>query len=347
MQLKPQFADDAEVLNSLAERCGGRPLCRGRGGSGQGTRDRTGRPTHGVKQCAEGAFGAVPRRPAGARSSRSTAPMTWLRTRPNLHSDWAYFAGICLFAVLLRLPLQPSHSSATTGATPTLSSAWIQGDIPYHDSLEQSPGCISPTRWSSASSARVPRQFIGECNSTRSAPLPLYSCWAGGCPAAGGLAAAAFAAFDDDRPKCPRQCRHSRRVHDPAATAAMLASCCAVERTSLSWAFLTGVLAGLALIFQQVALSNVVFGPVRHLDVAAPTARGPDPAARTADGPRTCGRLLRPARGLGSIFEGLHRPQLGVRERDSRGAACGRVDGALGRLALLLARSCSSPLFRW
>jgi tetratricopeptide (TPR) repeat protein len=42
-------------------------------------------------------------------------------------------------------------------------------------------------------------------------------------------------------------------------TAAMLASCYAVERESLAWVLVTGVCAGLALVFKQVALPNVVF----------------------------------------------------------------------------------------
>ena len=101
---------------------------------------------------------------------------------------------------------------------------------------------------------------------------------------AAGLAAAAFAAFMTTAPGVWGNAANTELFMILPLTAAMLATCRAVERDSLPWAVATGALAAAALLFKQMAVTNLVF-----------YAALSSPGRRAAAG---CGRDAAPRHGV-------------------------------------------------
>ena len=69
--------------------------------------------------------------------------MTKVGARAVTRSDWACFAGICLFALLLRLPIAAIPLERDEGEYAYIAQRWMHGDVPYRDAFNQKlPGAF-------------------------------------------------------------------------------------------------------------------------------------------------------------------------------------------------------------
>jgi 4-amino-4-deoxy-L-arabinose transferase-like glycosyltransferase len=180
---------------------------------------------------------------------------------PRARVDWAGFAAVCAFALLLRVPVANMPLERDEGEYAYIAQQWLQGALPYRDSFDQKPPGV-----------HIVYVLIESLGGTTPAAIhwtaQLYSLGTLAVvfvlgrrlasPAA-GVAAAAFTAFMTIDPSVLGSAANTETFMLLPLTAALLASCYAVERASLGWAFAAGALGGAAMLFKQVALSNVGF----------------------------------------------------------------------------------------
>ena len=209
-------------------------------------------------------------------------------TRPPLTTDvpalsrwqleWACFAAIALCALLLRMPLAGIPLDRDEGGYAYIAQAWTHGGMPYDDAFERQPPGIY------AMYALIQRA-LGTTPSAIHWGLQLYTLGTLALifllarrlsSSTAGLAAAAFAAFMTTAPSVLGNAATVEVFLILPLTAVILAAYHAAARQSLTWAFFTGVLAGVGVIFTLTALSTVVFSlifviwQVRRRWLAAP-----------------------------------------------------------------------------
>jgi hypothetical protein len=188
-------------------------------------------------------------------------------TRPRRRSDWACFAGICLFALCLRIPIAAIPLERDEGEYAYIAQRWLQGDLPYRDSFDQKPPGVHAMYVLIESICGTTPAAIhwGTQLYTLGTLAVLFALGRRLASPAVGLAAAAFAAFMTTDPSVLGNAANTEVFMLLPLTAAMLASVYATERASMAWAFGTGVFAAAAVLCKPVALSNMVF----HLLVVA------------------------------------------------------------------------------
>lgn len=180
---------------------------------------------------------------------------------PSFRADWACFAGICVLALLLRLSVAGIPLERDEGEYAYTAQRWMQGEIPYRDSFDQKPPGIF------AAYALI-EHFVGVSPAAIHWGAQLYTLATLALlfilgrqlsSAATGLAAAAFAAFMTTAPGVWGNAANTELFMILPLTAAMLAACRAADRQSPPWALATGALAAMALLFKQMAVTNLVF----------------------------------------------------------------------------------------
>jgi len=180
---------------------------------------------------------------------------------PVARAEWAGLAAICIVALLLRLPVVSLPLERDEGEYAYTAQRWMQGDLPYRDSFDQKFPAIF------VAYALIER-LVGTSPAALHWGAQLYTLGTLGLlfllgrqlsSSAGGLAAAAFAAFMTTSPGPWGNAANTELFMILPLTAAMLAACRAVEYESPLWAFATGALAAAALLFKQMAITDAVF----------------------------------------------------------------------------------------
>lgn len=176
-------------------------------------------------------------------------------------SGWVWFAAVCAFALLLRLPVADMPLERDEGEYAYIGQQWLHGALPYRDSFDQKPPGVhfvyaaietvagtapAAIHWATQIYSLATLAVIFVLGRYLSTPF-------------GGVAAAAFAAFMSADPSVLGNAANTEVFMLLPLTAAMLAACYAAETDSLVWALATGVCAGTALLFKQVAIFNVLF----------------------------------------------------------------------------------------
>jgi 4-amino-4-deoxy-L-arabinose transferase-like glycosyltransferase len=181
--------------------------------------------------------------------------------RLRWRSDWICFGGICLFALCLRFPIAAIPLERDEGEYAYIAQRWLQGDLPYRDSFDQKPPGVHVMYVLIESLCGTTPAAIhwGAQIYTLGTLAVLFLLGRRLASPAAGLAAAAFAAFMTTDPSVLGNAANTEVFMLLPLTAAMLASWYAVERASLAWAFGAGAFAAAAVLFKQVALSNLVF----------------------------------------------------------------------------------------
>ena len=239
--------------------------------------------------------------------------MTLFNAAQRQRAAWAYFAGICLFAVCLRIPIAPMPLDRDEGAYAYVAQRWAHGDIPYRDSFDtQPPGVFAIYALIERGIGTGPAAIHWGMQLYTLATLALIFVLGRRLSnAAGGLAAAAFAAFMTTDPSVFGNAATPEVFMILPLTAAMLAACYAVERQSLAWAFVTGVCAGSGIDFQAGGVEQRgVLRRLGDLAVTAPAAGRPGAAARHPGDAGAGDRRHRAARRLGRIRRHRPRPRL-------------------------------------
>lgn len=185
-----------------------------------------------------------------------TRPAT--RTR---RTDWAWFAGVCLFAILLRIPIAAIPLERDEGEYAYIAQRWMQGDLPYRDAFNQKlPGAFVAYAVIERVFGTTPSAIHwGTHIYTLGTLALLFVLGRRLSSTAGGLAASAFAAVMIADASVLGNAANTEVFMLLPLTGAMLAACLAVERDALGWAFGAGVLSAAALLCKQVALPNVAF----------------------------------------------------------------------------------------
>ena len=92
------------------------------------------------------------------------------RWRP---ADWAGFAAVCLFALLLRVPVAAMPLERDEGEYAYIAQQWLQGGLPYRDSFDQKPpGVHLMYVLIEALGGTTPAAIHWACRSTRWARSP-------------------------------------------------------------------------------------------------------------------------------------------------------------------------------
>src|SRR5438067_231458 len=118
-------------------------------------------------------------------------------TRPSRHAEWLGFAAVCLFALLVRIPIAAMPLERDEGEYAYIAQRWLQGEIPYRDSFDQKPPAVHFTYL-------LIERFVGTTPAaihwsaqayTLATLLLLFLLGRRLSSPAGGVAAAAFAAL--------------------------------------------------------------------------------------------------------------------------------------------------------
>ena len=186
--------------------------------------------------------------------------MTRSRGYP-LAAGWAWFAAICVLALLLRAPIATIPLERDEGEYAYTAQRWLQGDLPYRDAFDQKPpgifvvyALIEQVGGGGPTALHWGAQFY-----TLGTLAVLWLLGRRMSSAASGLAAAAFAAFMTTAPGVWGNAANTELFMLLPLTAALLAADRAVERDAPRWALATGACAALALLFKQMAITTVVF----------------------------------------------------------------------------------------
>ena len=176
-------------------------------------------------------------------------------------ADWACVAAICLLALLLRFPVASLPLERDEGEYAYTAQRWMQGDLPYRDRFDQKPPAIFVAYALIQRVVGVGPAAIhwGAQLYTLGTLALLFVLGRQLSSAAAGLAAAAFGAFMTTAPGVWGNAANTELFMLLPLTAAMLAACRAVDLESPLWALATGALAAAALLFKQMAITNLVF----------------------------------------------------------------------------------------
>jgi len=176
-------------------------------------------------------------------------------------SGWAWFAGVCLFAILLRIPIAAIPLERDEGEYAYIAQRWMHGDLPYRDAFNQKlPGSFVAYAVIERVFGTTPSAIHWAAQIYTLGTLTLLFVLGRRLSStAGGLAASTFAAVMTADAAVFGNAANTEIFMLLPLTAAMLASCYTIEQDSLGWAFGTGVLSAAALLCKQVALPNVVF----------------------------------------------------------------------------------------
>lgn len=176
-------------------------------------------------------------------------------------TTWLFLLAIFAIAAALRVPIANIPLERDEGEYAYIAQRWLDGAIPYQDAFDQKPpgvfvvyaltlltlgGTPAAIHWAATI------YTFGTLTLIFFLGRRLFS------PAA-GFAAAAFAAFLISDRGVLGQAANTETFMILPLTAGFLTTLLTVERQSIRWAFVTGVCAGLAILFKQVAATSFLF----------------------------------------------------------------------------------------
>jgi 4-amino-4-deoxy-L-arabinose transferase-like glycosyltransferase len=176
-------------------------------------------------------------------------------------TTWVFLLAIFAIAAALRVPIANIPLERDEGEYAYIAQRWLDGAIPYQDSFDQKPpgvfvvyaltlltlgGTPADIHWAATI------YTFGTLTLIFFLGRRLFS------PAA-GFAAGAFAAFLIGDRGVLGQAANTETFMILPLTAGFLTTLLTVERQSVRWAFVTGVCAGLAMLFKQVAATSFLF----------------------------------------------------------------------------------------